>query len=316
MSDTHVVFGAAGALGSAIVRKLVERGEAVRAIVRDPEYARELLPDRVAIVPGTAEDLESAVSGCRGAAVVYHCANVRYSEWTSSLPRATENILEGAREAGARLLFPGNVYSYGKFQTDPATEEHPTAATSKKGILRRQLEETLMGAHEAGDVRVVIPRYPDFYGINVINPIFAPIFESALAGKSAAWPGKLDVPHSLIFVEDAAEAAILLGGAEDAFGQMWHVPGPEPLTGRQFIELIFREAGNPPRTRSLSGIMFRLFGIFVPDAGEMVELLYQFEQPMVLDGRKFARAFPHFQYTPHQEAVRRTLEWFRQRAGR
>ena len=313
MSETHVIFGAAGALGSAIARKLVERGEAVRAIVRDPQYARELLPDRVAIVPGTAEDLESSVSGCRGAAVVYQCANVRYSKWTSEMPRNTENVLEGARQAGARLLFPGNMYSYGRFQSNPITEEHPAASTSKKGVLRRQLEETLMAAHEAGEVRVVIPRYPDFYGINVTNPVFAPIFEGALAGKSPAWPGKLDVPHSLIYVDDAAEAAILLGGSEDAYGQVWHVPGPEALTGRQFIELVFREAGKPARARALSGTMFRLFGILIPDAAEMVEILYQFEQPMVLDGSKFARAFPDFKYTPHQEAVRRTLEWFRQR---
>ncbi len=36
----------------------------------------------------------------------------------------------------------------------------------------------------------------------------------------------------------------------------------------------------------------------MPDAEEMVELMYEFEQPLVLDGSKFANASPDFRYTP------------------
>jgi hypothetical protein len=33
-----------------------------------------------------------------------------------------------------------------------------------------------------------------------------------------------------------------------------------------------------------------------------------------LDGTKFARAFPSFGYTPHEEAIRQTVEWFSKRS--
>jgi hypothetical protein len=58
--------------------------------------------------------------------------------------------------------------------------------------------------------------------------------------------------------------------------------------------------------------MLRLAGLFSSDAREMVELLYEFDEPLVLDGSKFASAFTSFKYTPYEEAIRRTVEWFRQ----
>lgn len=312
-NETHVVIGATGALGSTIVRRLREEGKLVRAVARDVELANQLLPPSAGVVHGDMAYPESVKSALKGAAVIYHCVNIRYSEWERFMPGLTENILAGARREGARLLFPGNVYGYGPFQSVPATESHPPAATTKKGRVRNRIEQTLMDAHRAGEVQVVIPRFPDFYGPNVTNPLMTPIFQSALAGKEAGWPGKLDVPHDLVFIEDAARACVLLAEADDAYGQVWHVPGAGPLTGRRFTEMVFDAAGHRPKMRSLGRLLFRLFGVLIPDAGEMVEMLYLFEQPMVLDGSKFARAFPSFEYTPHPEAIRETVEWFRQR---
>ncbi|AFU58943.1 hypothetical protein Ngar_c20110 [Candidatus Nitrososphaera gargensis Ga9.2] len=57
-----------------------------------------------------------------------------------------------------------------------ATENHPLAATSKKGKLRNFIEGKLMDAQKSGQVSVVIPRFPDYYGSNVVNRLMAPIF--------------------------------------------------------------------------------------------------------------------------------------------
>ncbi len=312
MSKTHVVLGATGALGSAVVRRLAAQGETVRAVARDMDLAREILPASVGIVADNLLVPEQARTACEGAAVVYHCVNVRYSLWEKLMPVITDNVLEATKRAGARLVFPGNVYGYGPFQRIPATEDHPLAATSKKGRLRNRLEQRLMELHRAGKVPVVIPRFPDFYGPEVANPLMGPIFRQALAGKTAAWPGSLDAPHDLIFIDDAARASILLGATNDAYGETWHVPGAGPLTARQFIEMVFQAAGTTPNAKALSRLLFRFFGLLIPDAGEMVELLYQFEKPMVLDGGKFAAAFPDFRYTPHEEAVRKTVDWFKE----
>jgi len=41
-----------------------------------------------------------------------------------------------------------------------------------------------------------------------------------------------------------------------------------------------------------------------------VEMLYQKEEPYVVDGSRFARLFS-FSPTPLEEGVRRTIEWYR-----
>jgi nucleoside-diphosphate-sugar epimerase len=312
MNETHVVFGANGALGAAIVRRLTADGRRVRAVVRDSELAAVLLPAAAGVVVKDARVKDMAVEACEGAAVVYYCINVPYSLWPRWMPTITDNIVAAASQAGASLVFPGNVNGYGRLQVIPATEDHPQDARSSKGQLRNAMERRLMRAHQAGDVPTVIPRFPDFYGPNVINKVMAPIFQSALTGAKAAWPGSLDVVHDLVFVDDAAAACVLLGTSSEAYGQAWHVPGAGPLTGRQFLEKVYLAAGTVPRGGAMGQLTFRLLGLLAPEAREMLELLYQFEEPMVLDGGKFARAFPGFRYTPHDDAVRRTVEWFRQ----
>ena len=314
MNEMQVVFGAAGALGASIVQRLTTENKRVRAVVRDVERARKVLPPSADIVVGDATDTESVQEVCRNALIIYHCVNVSYSKWTAVMSTVTDNILSGALDAKARLVFPGNVYGYGPFQTIPATEDHPLAATSKKGLLRITLERKLMDAHRSGDVRVVIPRFPDYYGPNVTNKLIAPIFEAALGGKKASWLGNLDVPHDLVYIEDAAAACVLLGSTDSAYGQAWHVPGAGPITGRQFIEMVFKVAGKKPNIGVMGRGFFRFFGLFVPDAREMLELLYEFENPLVLDGNKFAQGFPSFKYAPHETAVRQTIEWFRRRS--
>jgi nucleoside-diphosphate-sugar epimerase len=316
MSQTNVVFGAAGSLGAAIVRKLAALGVPTRSVVRSLDRAKQVLPQQatIEIEVGDALNAESVHALCHDADTIYHCVNVPYQHWSEIMPKVTDNILAGAKEAKASIIFPGNVYGYGNFQNIPATEDHPLAATSKKGKLRNAIEGKLMKAHKAGDVSLVIPRFPDYYGPNVVNRLMGSIFENVISGKKAQWIGKLNVPHDLIYIEDAAAAAVLLGMNEDGRGEVWHVPGAGPLTGRQFIEMAFKAAGTKPEIGMLSGGFLRFASLINSDAREMRELLYEFEEPLVLDGTKFARDFPSFSYTPHEEAIQKTVEWFRKRS--
>lgn len=147
------------------------------------------------------------------------------------------------------------------------------------------------------------------------NQLFAPIFSGALKGRKANWMGRLDLPHDLVFIDDAAAACVLLGETDGAYGQAWHIPGAGPVTGREFLTQVFAAAGRSPRVGVLPAWLVRLAGLFDKGAREMVELMYEFEEPLVLDGGKFAGAFPGFRYTTHAEAVGQTLDWFSRNWG-
>ena len=54
----------------------------------------------------------------------------------------------------------------------------------RKGKLRNAMEALLMDYHRKGEIRVVIPRFADFYGPNVVNDLYGRIFRSAIDGKT------------------------------------------------------------------------------------------------------------------------------------
>jgi nucleoside-diphosphate-sugar epimerase len=302
----HVVFGASGGAGGAIVRELVARGKRVRAVTRSG--GGDLSPV-VESVRADAADRVGARRACAGATVVYHAVNVPYPAWEETLPPVMDALIEAAEAAGATLVYVDNVYAYGPVD-QPMTEDLPPAATTRKGRLRARLAETLLAAHRAGTVRAVIGRGSDYFGPDVRQSAAGErLFPAVLSGGMAMWAGSLDQPHSLTFIDDFARVLVTLGEHEEALGQIWHAPPAEALTGRQFIELAFAVAGKPPKLGTISPLMIRLVGLVNPTVRELGELVYEFEAPFILDGSKYLRAFGGAP-TPQREAIRATLDWY------
>lgn len=308
MDDLHVVFGASGGAGGAVVRALAERGSAVRAASRSGGGPG---PESVDRVRADATDPGAARAACAGAAVVYHCINVPYAEWESTLPAVMDNLLAGAEASGATLVYCDNLYMYGEVE-GPITEDTPRAATGAKGRLRITLADRLMEAHAAGRVRATIGRGSDFYGPGAANTIAGHlVFPAVVAGKKAYWIGALDQPHTLNYIDDFARGLITLGTDPRAAGHVWHVPaGPAP-TGREFIEMAFAAATLPARVGLYRRWAVRLAGLFDRQMRELTEVLHQFERPFLLDATRFTDTFGEPGLTPMPDAIVRTLAWHR-----
>ena len=86
----------------------------------------------------------------------------------------------------------------------------------------------------------------------------------ALNGKRVSWLGSLDQPHTLNYLKDMGRGLAMLGERDEADGQVWHLPAAEPLTGRQFLELLFEEARMPLKLAVASRPMIRIGGLFNP----------------------------------------------------
>ena len=307
--ELHVVFGASGGAGNAVVRELAARGKRVRAVNRTGHAD---VPAGAEIVKGDALDPASIRATCVGAGTIYHCVNVPYPEWHAKLTPLMNNLIEGAANANAKLIYADNLYAYGKPDA-PLTEETPYRATGPKGKLRGQLANALLDAHRAGKVRAAIGRASDFYGRNANAIAGDLVVRPMLAGKKAMWIGNLDAPHSLSFLPDFARGLVTLAERDDALGQVWHIPTAEPLTGRQYLQMLFAQAGLPPKFGVYSRTTMRLVALFNPLVREILEEMHQFEAPFVLDGGKFTRAFG-FTPTPHREAIKQMIEWYRKQA--
>jgi nucleoside-diphosphate-sugar epimerase len=191
------------------------------------------------------------------------------------------------------------------------TEDMTYAATTRKGRLRAQIAITLMEAHKSGKVRATIGRGSDFYGpYSLMSSMGARVFPQALTGKAASMLGNIDVPHTYTYIDDFDRGLVTLGEREEALGEMWHIPNAETLTTHQFLELVYEEAGTPFKVSVMPKVMVSIMSPFIPVLREMKEMLYEFEEPFIVDHSKFEEAFGA-NPTPQREAISRTLEWFK-----
>jgi nucleoside-diphosphate-sugar epimerase len=306
----HVVFGT-GPVGQAITRALLARGHQVRAVNRS---GRAALPPEVELLAGDAGDPAFATRTSAGASVVYNALNPPYHQWPALFPRLQAGVLAGAAASGARLVVMENLYAYGPSGGQPFSEDHPLRATTRKGSTRAAMTRDLLAAHRRGMVQVAIGRSSDFFGPGVRESAMGErVVEAVLAGKRVQVAGDPDLPHTYTYVEDIGRALVTLGAHDAASGQVWHLPNPETVSTRRFIARIATAAGTRARLQRVPGLALRGVGLFNPAVRELVEMLYEFEEPFVVDHRKYAAAFGD-DATPLDEALSRTVAWYRQEA--
>lgn len=306
----HVVFGATGAIGSAVVGELLRAGRSVRAVSRGGQA-----PKGAHGMAAEAADPPQAAAAAAGASVLYHCAAPPYTKWPELFPALTRSILGAAESSGGKLVFADNLYAYGPV-AGPLREDLPAVARGPKGRVRVEMAAELLGAYRDGRARVVIGRASDYYGPRGTGSTAGEtVFGRILAGKKPQWPGRLDQPHTFHFLPDIARGLLVLADRQAADGQVWHLPAAEPLTAQQFFDMVADAAGQPVPVHAsvASPAALAVAGIFSPLLREMRETNYQFRAPFVIDASKFEAAFGRLEPTPHRDAVHRTVAWYRSR---
>jgi hypothetical protein len=191
----------------------------------------------------------------------------------------TQAVIDGAAAAGAKLVFADNLYVYGP-PDGPMTEETPQRAQGKKGRTRKAMADAVMGAPADGRLRCTIGRSSAYYGPRgTASTVGENIMKPALRGRRARWLGS-STSHTRSTTWRTWHALVTLGERDEADGGVWHLPAGEPLTGRQFLALVFGAAGQSPRMGVASRPMIRIAGLFSPFLRELGETLYQFERTL------------------------------------
>ena len=313
MGDVHVVFGL-GPVGRAAIEALSELRLPVRAVGR--RYVAGL-PDAIEQLAGDAANMAFAAEAAGGAAAVYQCMNPPYNRWGDLFPPLQRSVAAAARGAGARYVSFENVYTYGDTGGAPITEDLPHAAHTRKGKVRAAMAVELKRMSAAGDLAVATARASDYFGPGATeqSPLGARVIGRALDGKSAQVIGDPDQPHSYAYVGDAGRVLATLGTDERTVGEVWHVPNAPTRTTREIVAMIGAELGRDIKVAAAPKALLRLIGLFNSDVSELIEMLYEFERPFVVDGSKFERTFG-ITATPWEDSIAATVAWWRtNRAG-
>jgi 2-alkyl-3-oxoalkanoate reductase len=266
MSETALVTGGGGFLGSAIVRLLRARGDTVRSLSRNHYPELDVLG--VTQIRGDVADavpVERAVAGCD---VVFHVAAKAgvwgpYADYFRANGTGTENVLAACRRYGVhRLVYtssPSVVFNgrdmEGVDESVPYPAHYEAAYPATKAIAER-----LVLAANGPDLATVALRPHLIWGPGD-NQLVPRILARAGRLRRIGWaPKKIDS----IYIDNAAAAHVraaerLYPGAPIA-GRAYFLSQGEPVPLWDLVNRILAAAHLPPVTRTVPASLAYLVG--------------------------------------------------------
>jgi len=319
-----LVTGATGFVGWHVARALLDRGQSVRALARNPTALREL--DGIDAIQGDLRDpasLQRAVAGC---ATVYHVA-ADYRLWTRDAKEmhrsnidGTRAMLNAARQAGVeRFVYTSTVGCIAVPTGGIGDETMVAQIADMQGPYK---ESKLLAEH------VALEFARDGFPVVVVNPT-APVgdhdFKPTPTGKiivdfvRGAMPAYLDTGLNVVDVRDVAQGH--LAACERGRVGERYILGAENMTLQQIFAALSPVAGRKPPAVQIPYAVAYVAGV-VSTAWANVT---GHEPRAPLDGVKMARkkmwvrhdkATRELGYTPGpaSKALARAVEWFRTHA--
>jgi nucleoside-diphosphate-sugar epimerase len=301
----HTILGAGGPVSNSLARELEKNNETVRLVSRKPIQTT----GKTSWVKGDLTNYADMIQATKGSTVIYLCAGLVYDKtvWQQQWPQIMSNVINVAKQTGARLIFFDNVYMYG-LVNGPMTETTPYNPCSAKGEVRAKIATTLMDEAKAGNIKASIARGADFYGAESLNSFFDMMVLSKYSkGDRAQWIGKPNCLHTFTYIPDAGKGMYLLGQNADSDNQIWHMPTAAPLSGKAFIELAARAFNVEPKYSTINKLMMQLVGIFSKPTRGSVEMYYQYDHDYIFNSAKFEQAF-NVQPTAYADGIKHLSE--------
>jgi dihydroflavonol-4-reductase len=164
-----LVTGATGLLGNNLVRTLLDRGQAVRVLLRENSDPRPLEGLDVQRATGDVRDAASVDRACQGVGRVLHAAAKVHIGWSGSDEHqainvvGTRNVAQAALKQRARMVHISSVDTLGiQTKENPAHEESPVAGhiLCPYVLSKRGAEAEVLALVEQGlEAMIVNPAY-------------------------------------------------------------------------------------------------------------------------------------------------------------
>lgn len=225
------VTGAGGYIGTYLVRALLERGHAVRGLVKNPARLRNLTDLGVEAVSGDVRHPESLKGLFEGADVVFHLVGILIGsekEMFLTNVEGTKNAAEAAFATGVgKFVLASSGTVYGDYGDQVVTEQAECRPSIAYGISKLEAERIV--GETAGDALPhVVCRLGGVYG-----PRSQMLMLQSGGRMHVRFLGEGENWISPIHVEDAAEA--LIAAAERGqSGEIYNLVDDEPVRLKEF----------------------------------------------------------------------------------
>lgn len=230
-----LVTGATGKVGSRLVKYLAQRGNPVRALVRDRARAAALLPASVEVAEGDLLNPDSLAAAVRGVDAVIHCAaffrGATAEQAHAANDLGTQQLANAALAASVgRFVFTSTGLVYGSNGGKLANEDDACAPSEAYPVSKLAAESYLLGLTGL-DVRVL--RLPFVYGDG--DPHIAEVVPMM---RNMAPSQRMSIAHHL----DVAQAVARVLDAPSPAHRVYNVTDDEAPS----LAALFASVGAPP----------------------------------------------------------------------
>lgn len=262
---TALVTGAAGAVGLAIVRRLLATGYRVRILDMKLPLPGQL-PDEVEPLQGDIGDRTILARATQGADVVFHLAAKLHinnpdpslrDEYYRINVEGTRRVMDAAVDAKvSRLVFFSTICTYGPSVFPNVLDEtSPVSCDSWYSKTKYEAEQIVLGQGPSVVLRLAAVYGPRMKG-NYVRLL------QSLQKHRFLYVGSGQNRRTLVYDEDVAAAALLAAEHPQAMGQLYNVTDGQVHTLKEIVETMCRVlARRPPSIHIPVSLMKMCCGI-------------------------------------------------------
>lgn len=317
-----LVTGATGFIGSHIAKKLVQRGEKVKILLRKSSKTLNIDNIDAERVYGDIMDVESVRKALQGCDTLYHTAGfvsfrkADYKKMEEINVKGTANVLSAALEAGVKkAVYTSSVAAIGVDPAGGTANENTVFTLEDEGIqylnTKYRAEREALKFYDKGlPVVIVNPSV-------VIGPgdVYLSSVGCILWYCKKRFPGYIEGTLNLVDVEDVAEGHILAAEKGRAGGR--YILANQNLTVKELFDLLERVTGIPSPKLKIPYFLAYTSAFIVE---KVLGLSFPNYSTMDLDSVKLSRFNWHvdsskavrelgFHQTPIEESIKKTVKW-------